>query len=300
MYLRSQSGRLGAPWRQYEERVIARQGGGRYTILLREDPFALSGLRGLGSTPIGPTVVGASAPIAAAAVTLPSVSSALGLGAAAGPIGAGIGVLVGVIAGLWAAHDARAAGAKSENQALNSALTAFDASLRAIFQAANTGQVTGAQAAQACQQTLQSFWSGMAPYTTGPGRADASGGGMNCGTVNPSAPCTGMISGHLCNKSCTATCCVGCQDLAPTIWQAVNVFNSPTGGSITACNVAGSSYGATARGSYTLTYTPPAASTVAGGLSALTSGSLSAPSVGGLPLWAILAGAGLAIYAVAG
>jgi len=88
--------------------VIARQGGGRYTILLREDPFALSGLRGLGSTPIGPTVVGASAPIAAAAVTLPSVSSALGLGAAAGPIGAGIGVLVGVIAGLWAAHDARA------------------------------------------------------------------------------------------------------------------------------------------------------------------------------------------------
>src|SRR5208337_288467 len=141
MYLRSRSERLGAPWRQYEERVIARVGGGRYTILMREDPFALSGLRGLGSTPIGPTVVGASAPIAAAAVTLPSVSSALGLGAAAGPIGAGIGVLVGVIAGLWAAHDARAAGAKSENQALNSALTAFDASLRAIFQAANTGQV---------------------------------------------------------------------------------------------------------------------------------------------------------------
>jgi hypothetical protein len=54
--------------------------------------------------------------------------------------------------------------------------------------------------------------------------------------------------------------------LYPTILQAVQVFNSPTGGTITACGVASSKYGASARSSYSLTYTPPSIAGAAGGL----------------------------------
>jgi hypothetical protein len=284
----------GPGWRRYSEIVTARGGPGKYTIYLRPDP--LTSLRSsLGAAVSAPGLVATGGAIAAP-IAGGAIASAAGIGSFAGPIGAGIGALVGIIAGLWSAHNARAQGAKTENQALNSGLQAFDASLKAIFQAANAGQITAAQAAQTCQQVLSTFWQEMSPYTTGPGRADASGGGVKCGSVNPSAPCTGMLSGPPCNKNCTATCCVGCQDLAPTIAQAVSVFSSPTGGTMTACNVSGSSYGATARGSYNLTYTPPAAASVAGVENSLASLTGSGSS-GTLLLLAALAGLGIYAFA---
>lgn len=251
------------------------------------------GLRGLGAAPLGPTIVGAGGAIGGSIIGS-GVGAFSSLGAAAGPIGAGVAVLVGIIATMWAQHDARAAGAKTENAAVNSAVQAFDASLKAVFQAANSGQVTGSQAAGVCQQIFQSYWQGMQPYMSGPGRADSSAGGSKCGdgTLNKAGPCKGTPGGHKCDKACTAGCCVGCQDLYPTILQAVQVFNSPTGGTVTACNVAGSSYGAVNRGSYSLTYTPPAVDSVAGVADALTSS-----SVGGIPLWVLLAAGGLAAYA---
>jgi hypothetical protein len=256
------------------------------------------GLRGLGVS--APQVLSTAAPAAVKAGS--AIAAAAGIGGTVVPIiGAGIGALVGIIAGLWAAHAARAKGAQTENAAVNSAVQAFDASLRAVFAAANAGQITGAQAAQACQQIMQSYWAGMAPYQSGPGRADASRGGSNCGTgLNPGGPCIGMPGGPPCNKSCTAGCCVGCQDLYPTILQALAVFNSPTGGTITACNVSGSSYGANTRGSYNLTYTPPPAASVAGVSNALSSLAAASPAalaadiqtstVAGVPLWLLLAG----------
>lgn len=304
MYLGKPSRRrlrgLGDGWKRYSEVVTERFGDGKYTILLREKP--LEGLRGLGEA--GAQILGTSAPIAAIGTTIGVSSLAAGtaLGSFAGPIGAGVGALVGIIAGLWSAHAARAKGAQTENVAINSALQAFDGSLQAVFQAANSGSVTGAQAAQVCQQILQQFWQGMAPFTTGPGRADASNLGANCGTVNPASPCSGMLNGHKCNSSCTATCCVGCQDLVPTIASAISALSSPTGGTMTACNVAGSSYGASGRGSYTLTYTPPQVSSVAGAAASLTSdlsvGSLTSDSVLGIPLWLLLLGGGVGIYAI--
>ena len=246
---------------------------------------ALSGRSGLGAA-IGPTAVGISAPVAGAATS--AFVAGTSIGAWAGPIGAGVGALVGIIAGLWAAHDARAAGAKSENAAVGSAVQAFDASLSAVFQAANSGQVTGAQAVTICQQILQQYWTGIAPYTSGPGRSDASRGGSAC-------------SGLSCNKSCTAGCCVGCLDIAPSIQNCVNVLASPNGGTATILKVYASSYGLSARNSYTLTYTPPPAGSVAGIANALSSGSLtsalSTGTIAGLPLWAVLGGVALAIYA---
>lgn len=305
--------RLGAPaWKQFDEQVIERSGGGRYKILLRENPFGLAGLgsgapSGLGPwTLVGPAVVAPSGGTAASVALSSASGASMGL-AVGGPIGAGIGAIAGAIAGAWAAHAARAKGATTENAAMNSAVIAFDTSIKAVFAGANSGQITGSQAAGLCQTIMQSYWAGMAPFQTGPGRADASHGGAACGTLNPGGPCIGMIGGPKCNSACTAGCCVGCQDLYPTILSAIAVFNSTTGGSITACNVSGSGYGGQTRAAYTLTYTPPAATTAAGlantasslltnPVGALTS---TADSVDGIPLWAILAGAGLAIYLVA-
>lgn len=296
---------LGSPWQQYREQVIARHGNGGYTILLRP----MSGLRGLG-TNVVPTAISVGGGIATKVAT-PSIVGATGVsGLAAGAltagIGAGIAVLVGVLASLWSAHQARVKGATQENQAINSAVQTFDAGLKAIFAAANSTNaatsITAAQAGQQCQLLLQTFFAQMAPYMKSPGTADTSGGGANCGNgqINPAGPCAGTLGGHVCNAQCTATCCVGCQDLYPTILQALQVFGSPTGGTITACTVYSSKYGAAQRGSYSLTYTPPPANTSAGVVNSLLSSSPGALStavssvesstVAGIPLWVLLAG----------
>ena len=308
----------GPMWSQYQERVIGRHGGGRYTILLRPDPL----MHGLGSAAV--QAISSAAGIGTKIAT-PSIISATGVsGLAAGAltagIGAGVAVLVGVLASLWSAHEARIKGATQENQAINSAVQTFDAGLKAIFAAANSsnpGQyITGAQAAQYTQQLLQQFFAQMAPFTHAPGAADASGGGASCGngTLNPGGACTGTPGGHMCNAQCTATCCVGCQDLYPTVLQAQQVFASPTGGTITACTVYSSKYGAAQRGSYSLTYKPPAIATPVAAVTTLLSSSPSAVAAGvtslatsvgtvvdtpvaGIPLWMILLGGGAAYLA---
>jgi hypothetical protein len=258
---------------------------GRFTIYLREDPAQ----RGMGH--LGAGIVGSVASTGAA-VGGGLIASAAGAGALAGPIGAGIGALVGVIAALWSAHAARAKGATTENQALNSALPTFFQSVQAIFSAANSGQITGAQAASTIQSVYQTFWSQMCPFTTGPGRADASNCGASCGgPTNMAAPCSGMPNGHFCNSSCTATCCVGCQDLLPIVAQAQAVFMSPTGGTVQLCTVSASKYGLTASGGGTVTYTPPAPTSAAGIANSLES---STSTIAGIPLWMVLAGGGLA------
>lgn len=254
----------GRGWRRYQEVVTARPGPGRYTIYLKSDPLGL-GMRGMGSLGVSaPQIVGSTAPIAAAGAG--AAATAAGLGSFAGPIGAGVGALIGIIAGLWAAHNARVSGATTENQALSSAVAAWDQSMRAIFQAANAGQVTAAQASAQVTSVYQNFWASMCPYTKGPGRADTSNCGANCGSgqPNPAGWCAGTEGGHKCDKSCTATCCVGCQDIYPSMLWAQQVLASPTGGTVQVCNVAGASYGYSGRSSYSLTYTPPPAGSVAG------------------------------------
>lgn len=272
--------------RVYDEQVLARHGNGRYTIALTEVPLYLQGsapvrhkarfanltlapkvpLHSLGAANTS-QLVSAGASIGTKAIT-PSIVSATGAtGIAAGAltagIGAGIAILAGVILGLLAKHNARVAGAKAENQAINSAVQFFDDGLKAIFDAANssdlTKNVSGPQAAQQVQALFGQFWQAMNPYMHSAGTADTSGGGTNCGSgvINPAGPCQGTIGGHVCDKSCTATCCVGCQDLYPVMLQAVQVFNNPAGGTVQVCTVYGSKYGANQRSGYSLTYTPP-------------------------------------------
>jgi|SRR5271170_3643000 len=247
---------------------------------------------------IGPAVVSKSGGAVSSAIE--SAAAGAAQGAKFGPIGAAVGAVAGAISGLWASHNARAAGAKDENTALNSAVIAFDGSLRAIFAAANStdvsSQITPAQAIELLQQNLQSYWQGMAPFMTGPGRADASGGGTKCNSVvtcnQQSAP------GLKCDSGCTAGCCVGCDVFTPTINQAIAIFTAGSG-TLNVCEVYGSGYGATTRASYTLTYTPPAATAAAAatGSSATPGAPATATAAGffdetiaGVPVWMVAAG----------
>jgi len=220
-------------------------------------------------------------------------------------IGAGIAIVGSIIAGLWAAHAARAKGAQTENAAVSSAVQAFDGGMKAIFDAANSNDssknISASQAASAVQQLYTQFWQGVCPFTTGPGRADTSNCGASCGgPTSTSSPCAGMPYGHKCDKSCTVSCCVGCQDIKPSVDMAIAVFQAG-GGTVQVCNVAGDHYGLSSRGSYSLTYTKPTIAQSAGGiLSSITGGggaSFLSPTGGGsiLPLLAVAA---LAIFAV--
>jgi hypothetical protein len=203
---------------------------------------------------IGPAVVAPSGGTAASALLGAQAGASQGM-KVGGPIGAGIGAVAGAIASIWAAHAARAAGAKSENQALNSACIAFDASLKNIFGAANARQINATEAITLLQGTLAYYWQGMAKYMVGPGRNDGSAGGTKCTSVvvcNQQSP-----PGLTCNSSCTAGCCVGCDVFTPTINQAINIFQQVSGGTLTVCPVYGNTkYGANSRASYTLTYSP--------------------------------------------
>lgn len=248
-------------------------------------------LAGLGAS--APAAVAATAPIDATVASM-AASHIAAISSAAGPIGAGVGILVGLIAGLWAAHEARIKGAKTENAVMNSAVQTFDASLQAIFSAANSGQVTAAQASSACQTTLQNYWSAMRPYQSGPGAADASNGGSGCARVTVCNQQT--APGLPCNKSCTAGCCVGCDVLTPTINQAIAIFQAGSG-TLTVCPVYGSGYGGADRASYTLSYTPPAPTATSTVTNAISS-ALSPSTPGGSSSLLLLGALGLGLFLV--
>ena len=251
-----------------------------------------------------PGVIAASGSLVAASTPMLVSTLAPALTAAVPLIGAGIAVLTSVIAGLWAKHDARVAGAKAENAAINSAVSTWDQGMQAIFAAANSSDasqnVSGATAAQMVQQLYQTFWQKMSPLIGPPGTADNSNRGVNCGTYTPDV--TQRCSpGHPCTSSCTASCCVGCNDLWPSSLDAISVLQSPNGGKVNVCTVYSSKYGASQRAGYTLTYTPPtitASATAAGVASSISSAAgevESAATAAGLPSWAPLAAAALAL-----
>jgi hypothetical protein len=299
MFVRSRShlgyaGRRG--WKRYSEQVVQRKGNGAYEILLKE----ISGLGYLGSSVNTGGIVSAGAGAGSGVA-----ASAAGLGLWAGPIGAGVGAVVGIIAALWSAHDARVKGAKEENQIVGDAVSTWDQGMQAIFSAANSGQITGAQAAQLCSQLLASYWTAVEQAKGLPGVADDSGYGTNCGsyTSGQTTPCT-PSGAPKCNKSCTVGCCVGCNDLYPSTLDAIAVLSSPTGGSFETCTVYSSSFGLAQRNGYQLTYTPPAPSITgsaaqAGNALASAAGFSPTSTILGIPVWMLFLGVGgLVLYEV--
>jgi hypothetical protein len=287
-----------AGWRSYREVVTKRWGPREFSIRLRPEPDRSrgmgSGLHGLGLTSQQGGLLSTGAAVGTSAA-VSSLAAGTALGSFAGPIGAGIGALVGIITGLFAASAARAKGATEENQAVNEYLPTWDQALQAIFAQANAGTITGAQAASMVPSLMAQWWAAAAQFKGLPGVADNSSGGANCGSY-VSGQTTRCSPGHPCDKSCTAFCCVGCNDLWPSSLDAIAVLSNPAGGTLNTCTVYGSGYGATQRAGYSLTYTPPPAASAAGASAALASLGGSTGTILGLPWYVVVGAAALAAY----
>jgi hypothetical protein len=231
-------------------------------------------------------IVGASAPIAATATT--GIISSLAeegstLATFAGPIGAGVGAVMGIISGLLAGHELRAKQAKNENSAVNIGVSGFDQDIKQIQQALQSGQIAASDVLTALPYVMQGFWTVTVPQIQ-PGRNGCNSGASCPPEVTGKQPCVGNIG---------AACCVGCYQLQPgitgpngAIAAAQGLSQSVHGPYIAEIpQVFGSSYGTTTRGAYTLDFTPPATAT-----SSLTS-ALTGSSSSMLPL--LLAAAAL-------
>ncbi len=167
-------------------------------------------------------------------------------------------------------HIAREKGATDENEALNALIPAMDTDLANTFAAANDGEITPAEAIQAVTIIWNNYWTGIAPLQTAAGAAGAgirtplstletgNANGVNGGSFGIMCNSQAPPGGVPCNKSCTDGCCVGNDVVTPTIQQAIKAFQSPTGGTITACKVYGTAkYGSNTRNAYQLTFRPP-------------------------------------------
>ena len=232
--------------------------------------------------------VGTSAALTAVGAPLAVV------GAIVPVVGTIIGALIG---GLLSGHFAREQGAKNENQALQGLIPAVAQDITSVFQAANAGQISATDAITALQTIQQNFWTAVQPYQSGPGQAMKSACQQQTDTPGP---------GITCNKSCTASCCVGCNVINEWVYKATRIFQSngqdPT--SIPWNPVVGNKYGLqnftppsslwtyTAAGS-----TATGASLVSGVSSLLGSGSFLSGSLLGIPIWVLLAAAGLWLWA---
>jgi hypothetical protein len=165
-------------------------------------------------------------PIGAAAGS--SVVTGLGLsGAAATGVGALVAIPIVLGLGLLAAHDKRVQIAKKENAAVVQAVQAFDADMKTVFNALNSGNITEAQAIQYLQTMETAYWSFIKPYQQAQQIA--------CGTPTPGTGCkTGQVKCD--KKACTAGCCVGCDDINGSIANAIYVIQNH-GGSFNVCTV---------------------------------------------------------------
>ena len=283
----------GAGWKTYREVVTRRRGPHEFTIKLRPEGFYGRGLGAITPQESGILSTGAAV---GTTVGVSSLAAGTALGSFAGPIGAGVGALVGIIAGLFEASAARAKGATEENDAVNQYLPSWDQGMQEIFAQANAGSITGAQAASLVPSLMSSWWQAAQQFKGLPGVADNSNGGESCGSY-VSGSTTRCSPGHSCDKSCTAFCCVGCNDLWPSSLDAISILSNPKGGVLNTCTVYGSGYGATQRSGYSLTFTPPAPTTAAGAtaaLAAVTGGETG--TILGLPWYLVVGAAALAVY----
>lgn len=268
------------------------------------------GRRGLGAS-VAQTATGSAPAAVAPVLSLAVQGGAISAGAATG-IGIGVALLVAVISDLLAKHAQRAADAKNENQAADSASMTFDQAIQQIVQAYNGGSVTAAQCVSQLQALQQAMYSTLRSKVGPPGTA---------WTSSPPSPGAGTP----CNKGCTVGCCVYYNDLLPGITMCTQALNA-LGGSLSSAQtvaagmpafnnqpaqangasgictsftftieaIAKSKYSDYTRPAYQVTLTQPPASAVSSGLTSLVGGSA---EVGGSSLLPLL-GIGLLAFLV--
>lgn len=213
-----------------------------------------------------------------------AVSSAAAAGLLTAPLNVilpGVGIALGALIGsLFAAHAARVAGAKQENQVLNSLIPTVQQAVSAVFDALNKGSASAADGASALDQIKSQYWDAVSQVEHSAGQA---GGPGSCSTKYGDSK--GAI-GAPCNKSCTASCCIGCGWVENWVGEGKRII-AAGGGSKSWPTIPSNNYGLQSFPGLSISYTapPPGSITSAGGVAGLFSG-----SVMGIPIWMLLAG----------
>jgi hypothetical protein len=248
-------------------------------------------------------------------IKAPSIAASTGTAAAvsAGTIAAGsalsiavpvVGlVLSAVIGSLFAAHAARVAGAKQENTVLNSLIPTVQQAIATVFDQLNSGAATPSEAIDGLNQIESSYWSAVSQVEHAPGQAGnesqcvtVAGAGLHItGTPSVQNPPGSSFSGygpaHF-DKSCTASCGVGCMWVASWVNVGIKLIQAG-GGQVTFDGVVGNTYGLQNYPPLSITYTPPAPGSIAAATAAASSGDISgllSANILGIPLWMIAAG----------
>ena len=167
------------------------------------------------------------------AAALSSLSASAKGFASGGPIGAIAAGTASLVSSLLQ-HSARLKGAKNENEAAASAVTAFDDDIAAINQAYNNGDCDAPTAVQALNALSQNI------YTYLYSLVGAAG--------------TKWTANQTCNKSCTVSCCLYYDDLLPSINNAIAAVQTSGGATSQVLEVYGDKYGLQTRPGYTLTW----------------------------------------------
>lgn len=239
-------------------------------------------------------------PIAVSAVGGAATAAGIGLSVAIPVAGAVVGAL---IASLFAAHEKRVADAKQENQVLTSLIPTVIQAISSVFSAANAGQCSAQDAIGYLAQIEQNYWQAVQQVEGSPGQA---GGPQKCvpwpwpATKNPVT----------CDRSCTASCCIGCNVVEQWIGHATSIFKGTANAAEMARGwgkVIGNSYGLQNFTPPNWAYTPPPASVIAANVltnnpvSSAVSNVLGGPSsvantdIFGIPLWMLGVGGILAL-----
>ncbi|HKM99460.1 MAG TPA: hypothetical protein VJX23_03005 [Candidatus Binataceae bacterium] len=236
----------------------------------------------------------------AAAIDTGAIAAGSALSIAIPVVGIALGALIG---SLFAAHAARVAGAKQENTVLNSLIPTVQQAVSAVFAALNNGSAAASDGISALQQIESNYWQAVSQVEHAPGQA---GNESQCVTVAgaglhitgtpavqnpPGSSYSGYGPAHM-DKSCTASCAVGCMWVASWVNVGIALIQAG-GGQVTFDGVVGNKYGLTNYPPLSISYTPPAPGSVAAASAALSAGNVSsvlAASIFGIPVWMIAAG----------
>jgi hypothetical protein len=238
-----------------------------------------------------------------AAVTAGTIAAGSALSIALPIVGLALSAVIGA---LFAAHAKRVADAKQENAVLNDLIPTVQQAVAAVFTALNNGSAQPSDGIAALQQIEQQYWQAVSQVENSPGQAGGqgdcvtkAGAGLHItGTASVQNPPGSNYSGYGPNsfgKSCTASCGVGCMWVASYV-NVGSALIQAGGGQVTFDGVVGNSYGLQDWPQLSISYTPPAAGSVAATTAALPGdvANVIAAPVFGIPLWMLLAGAFIA------
>jgi hypothetical protein len=121
-----------------------------------------------------------------------------------------------------AAHTARLKNATAENTAMDATIPPFDADLKAIAQAFSNGSASAATCIQACLEVDNNIFT----YLYGLTQNRKPGVAWNGPTTTALGPGNLPVYTIICDKSCTASCCVYLNNLRPAIFGRGGLSNS--------------------------------------------------------------------------